>query len=54
MPQCVVVCDFEVLDAMQEQVHAADGGGELVDFLPVRTDVAPLLSVLFEVCDGGD
>lgn len=47
MGQCVSPNDAEVLDAVQEQVHAANGRGEQITLLTVEVQVAPLLVLPF-------
>ena len=50
----VAALDTEVLDTVQEAVHAGDRGGHQVALLPVETHVAPLLPLPAQVRDGGE
>ena len=47
--QRVIVDHMKVLNAMKEQIHAADGAGQLVDLLAVDLQIAPLFALFLEV-----
>ena len=54
MGQGIAPDDAEVLDAVQEQVHPADGRGEQVALLAEQPQVAPLLVLPLQMGDGGE
>jgi hypothetical protein len=52
--QGIAALDTKILDAVQEAVHAGDGGRHQVAFLPVEAHIAPLLPMPTQVRDGGE
>ena len=52
--QRVIVYDMEVLNAVEEEIHAPDGAGKLVDLLSVDLEIPPFFSLIFQVGNAGD
>lgn len=45
---------MEIIDAMEKQVHSANGTGQLVDLLAIYLQIAPFLALIFQMGDTGN